>query len=155
MFIVPATFHRLTPWYCHFFDRIEMRFFSRTTRVHRGCFDATYLLWYKISVPVSKILRSLANWTRVVLDGERTDSFSRVCNSHCRIATKGARCLRKSIAGCHSALLRWFACRNSRLGCCQRSVHCILMRLLSYFLLWHTRMCLIWYESILIHSYKL
>ena len=76
--------------------------------------------WCARTALSSRNPRCFANWTRMGLE-EGTNSFSRVCHNHCRIATTGARYLWQSTAGWHSAPLWLFACENTRLLCHRRT----------------------------------
>ena len=144
----------LTPCYCHFFDRKVMQCtFSagQRTSTYNYC-DATCSLWCTIIALASKIPRSLTNWTRMGHDEAGTYSFSRVCHNHCRIATTGARCLGQSIAGWHSAPLSPFACENLHSCYAARRLHCVLMRLFAYPLLW--LVYFIWSEFVIMYSHN-
>ena len=111
-----------------------------------GCYDATCSSW-RTTALTSKNSRFLANWTQMGHDEAGTYSFCRACQNHCRIATMGARCLGQSIAGYLTP--SWpSACKNTCLCCHQRGLHCVLIGLFGYPLLWHV--CFIWSEFVII-----
>ena len=72
--------------------------------------------------------------------------------SNGRIATAVARFLGQCIAGWHSAPLWPFECENTRLRCCQKGLHCVLMWLFGHPLLWYV--CFICSKSVIIYSYN-
>ena len=91
------------------FLRRECGVFSRTTHIHMQLLRRNVLFVVSNKWTGQQAPRSLANWALNGYDEKGTYSFSKVCHSHCRIATVGARCLGQSIAGWYSAPL-WLLC---------------------------------------------
>ena len=55
------------------------------------------------------------------------------------IVTTGARWLKQSITGWHSAPLWPFACENTRLHCRQTGLHCVLATQINWYAIWRSK----------------